>query len=286
MTAPNDGNRTPTPMQVHVYTDENGWTSLDPNVPLSQQPLAGTFFSSQVSPNDQSGFRAMYVESSVKSTSDQPQQRGMMITSGMPPMTTHDNQGRPQTPMQTIIYHSNQPFANIPPPPGFENFPPPMTWCPGTLPMPPGFQDNRFGENRTNEFGFPPALPGFHPPTPPIPMPWPTAPNGGPTVITAIHTTTSTAPMDDPRFHPSNPDGSPNTDRNVNNTVSEIQRSSTKPNLLDQNSIDRMRTLGHKWHHRQMNSCGDVHSMQSTPLKQDYNSQNSQQDLSQSTGPI
>ncbi|KAA0192836.1 hypothetical protein FBUS_00165, partial [Fasciolopsis buskii] len=65
MAEPNDGNQPPTPMQVLVYTDDKGWTQMDPNVPLAQQHLVPPFFSNTPTANDQSGFRAMYVESSV-----------------------------------------------------------------------------------------------------------------------------------------------------------------------------------------------------------------------------
>ncbi|THD28273.1 hypothetical protein D915_000883 [Fasciola hepatica] len=300
MTSPNDGNRTPTPMQVLVYTDEKGWTQLDPNVPIAQQTMDTPFFSTGSTQNDQSGFRAMYVESSVTHSAEQPQQRGMMISSGLPPMNTQDGQGVPQTPMQTLMFHSNQPFAKIPPPPGFENFPAPMNWGPCSLPMPPMFTDGRPGENRSAEFAFPPTIPGFQPPTPPMPMPWPSGTNMGPTVVTTVHTTTTTATQRDdshipppppPQLLPGNLGESANMNQNMNNTM-EIWRLRNIPNQggkYAKSDTEIVCPTSTQYNGSSPNSRGDILKTDLTDDEQplcEFNSQNSQQDLNQFNGPV
>ncbi|CAL8079780.1 unnamed protein product [Calicophoron daubneyi] len=117
---------TPTgsPVQLHFYTDESGWTTLDPNIPIAQQPIASSWFTTENGP--QPGFRAMYVESSLPQTPDQPVQRGMVITSNMP-CTEADG----QPPVQAMMFRSNDPNTPIPPPPGFQCIP-----CPQFPPSP------------------------------------------------------------------------------------------------------------------------------------------------------
>ncbi|KAA0198740.1 hypothetical protein FBUS_11881, partial [Fasciolopsis buskii] len=226
--------------------------------------------------------------------SEQPQQHGMIISSGLPPMNTHDAQGVPRTPMQTLMFHSNQPFANIPPPPGFENFPNPRSWPPTSLPMPPMFTDGAVGENGPTQFGFPPAIPGFRPPTPPMPMPWPPNTNMGTTVVTTVHTTTGTAgPVGSPPPHSGaheDQNQSANMDQNLNNTM-EVWRLRRISNPADTYEKFGAECIQQNWINPSTpssNPTGDLYASDSAEneARWEFNSQNSQQDLSQSTGPL
>ncbi|KAF6773761.1 hypothetical protein AHF37_07009 [Paragonimus kellicotti] len=100
------------PVRLQFYTNETGWTTLDPNVPLSQQPLASQWFSqSQPSPNDSGGYRVMYVESAAFQNTAKPMQRGIMFGTGEPP----------PFPTMPLIGVPNMSFQPQPPfsPPGF-----------------------------------------------------------------------------------------------------------------------------------------------------------------------
>ncbi|KAF8570854.1 hypothetical protein P879_02012 [Paragonimus westermani] len=73
------------PVRLQFYTNETGWTTLDPNVPLSQQPFASTWFSqSQPSPDDSGGYWVMYVESATFQNTGKPVQCGIMFGTGEP----------------------------------------------------------------------------------------------------------------------------------------------------------------------------------------------------------
>ncbi|KAF7233813.1 hypothetical protein EG68_10976 [Paragonimus skrjabini miyazakii] len=99
------------PVRLQFYTNETGWTTLDPNVPLSQQPLASSWFSqSQPSPNDSGGYRVMYVESAAFQNTGKPMQRGIMFGTGEPPQfPTMPPIGVPN------MFQPQRPFS----PPGF-----------------------------------------------------------------------------------------------------------------------------------------------------------------------
>ncbi|KAF5399492.1 hypothetical protein PHET_07267 [Paragonimus heterotremus] len=129
------------PVRLQFYTNETGWTTLDPNVPLSQQPLASTWFSqSQPSPNDLSGYRFMYVESAAFQNTGKPMQQGIMFGTGEPPPFPT----MPPVGVPNMSFQPQRPFS----PPGF---PSPMInpWAsggfsnPSTVPPFPPFSFDR-----------------------------------------------------------------------------------------------------------------------------------------------
>lgn len=204
----NQQRETQSPVQLRFYTDEHGWVEIDPNVPLSQQPIASSWFQTppQNSEFDQNGYHTMVIESASFPNNGQPQQRGMMFSSGVPPMNTF----APPIPETTPIYQSGQPFPNIPTPPGFEGFPPQMVnpWAPGgfngSSPSPPFplFQFTQVStQPGTQQVPFTiPVFPGPQQmpfPSQPFPSPW-FPPNG------TQYTNTSSQPSPNKPANPTN----------------------------------------------------------------------------------
>ncbi|KAA3676838.1 uncharacterized protein DEA37_0012408 [Paragonimus westermani] len=153
------------PVRLQFYTNETGWTTLDPNVPLSQQPFASPWFSqSQPSPNDSGGYRVMYVESATFQNTGKPVQRAIMFGTGEP-LTFP---AIPTIGVPNMFFQFQSPFS----PPRFP-YPVIVPWAFGgfsnlsTIPPFPLFSFDRGQEGSTDGQATAPNFSNF-PPFPPF----------------------------------------------------------------------------------------------------------------------
>nr|CAH8832970.1 unnamed protein product [Trichobilharzia regenti] len=106
----NPNSRTPSPTKLYYYTDNDGWSELDPNTPPSQKPIGGTWVSVEEDTDGNGNRRAMHIKTSVKHDMNKPvRQQGVMVTTNLTP---ESNSGK-QSPVQAIVFQTNQPLTNI-----------------------------------------------------------------------------------------------------------------------------------------------------------------------------
>ncbi|TGZ61359.1 hypothetical protein CRM22_008041 [Opisthorchis felineus] len=193
---PNRSNTPRSPVHLYLYTNDHGWTTIDPDIPLSQQPIAASWFttSNTQNPADQGGYRAVFVESNL-TNSTQPQQRGLYFTAAQPQTNTSE-QRQPS------------PLESFPPPPPFPEFPafPPNPWegAFSRINRPPPFPLYSYGPpppptsvSRINVTAFP--FPLTHPmPNPPTMPPWPNEFTGNTTTHSHPHAGTQHANNEQP----------------------------------------------------------------------------------------
>ncbi|GAA49529.1 hypothetical protein CLF_103190 [Clonorchis sinensis] len=191
------------PVHLYLYTSDHGWTTIDPDIPLSQQAVASSWLTSSntQNPGDQGGYRAVFMESNLTNFA-QPQQRGLYFTTAQPQTNTSE-QRQPS------------PLESFPPPPPFPQFPafPPNPWegAFSNINRPPPFPLYSYGPpppptsvSRLNVTNFP--FPLTHPvPNLPTMPPWPGEFTGNTTTHSHPHAGTL----------PANKEQSPRTEQNT-----------------------------------------------------------------------